>query len=252
MQGDYAAREKVISCADWLIENANYSGNYAILDYSFPWPMYNMTPPWHSGMAQGLTLQTMILAHKITHDEKYLSYGDLVVKSFYVDVDDGGVTQKTINDGWWYEEYASTHGDNPRVLNGMMYALLGLYDYYAYTGNPDAKDLFDLGVLALEKEIALYDDDGYSYYDILGNPAHKYHPIHIELSHKLYTLTGKEVFLYYSNKWETYDRAYFVVRLLKEPSKLNLAILLFNGTVIFIGLEGLAYLWYIKRGKNQI
>ncbi len=51
------------------------------------------------------------------------------MNSFYIDVKDGGVTEKSNDKGWWYEEYAGKGGKNPRVLNEMEYTLLGLYDY---------------------------------------------------------------------------------------------------------------------------
>ena len=34
----------------------------------------------------------------------------------------------------------------PRVLNGMMWSLIGINSYYNYTRDPSAKFLFDQGV----------------------------------------------------------------------------------------------------------
>lgn len=109
--------------------------------------------------------------------------------------------------GWWYEEYAADNAGSrtSRVLNGMMFAVLAIYDYYVYTGDPAAKYLFDKGVVALRNDLPFYDDNGYSYYDILQTPAsEKYHEIHIESLQRLYDITGENVFNEYYHEWSTH------------------------------------------------
>jgi D-glucuronyl C5-epimerase C-terminus len=81
----------------------------------------------------------------------------------------------------------------------MMFAVLGIYGYYEYINDSNAKYLFDQGVIALKKNMARYDyKNAYSYYDILGNlsPLH-YHNILIELSERLYDVTKEEIFKLY-------------------------------------------------------
>jgi hypothetical protein len=186
--------------------------------------------------------------YKITGDKKYLIYGDLLVNSFDLENKEGGFTNKTINDGWWYEEYAGYGGDNPQVLDGMMFATIGLYEYYNYTKNPQAKYFFDMGVIALTRNIANYDDNGNSFYDILGNPSNEYHQIHIDLSRKLYNITDKKIFIDYSNKWKDYKEPLFIDRFIKNPEKLSLAILIFNIIIIFSIFELLFLIRkYIKK-----
>ena len=81
-----------------------------------------------------------------------------------------------------------------RVLNGMLFATLGVYEYYKYTNDMDAKLIFDNGVNSVKEKLALYDNDGYSYYDILDTPADKYHAIHVNLLNKLYGITDETLF----------------------------------------------------------
>lgn len=90
----------------------------------------------------------------------------------------------------------------------MMFALLGLYDYYMYTNDMTAKELFDKGVNNLKEEIWKYNNDGYSYYDLLGNPSGKYHPIHVDLTKKFYDITGQEDFQRYHNLWKEYHEPF--------------------------------------------
>jgi hypothetical protein len=204
--GGEKSKQSLINNANWLADNAISRGNYSTLEYKFPWPPYDLQPPWRSGMTQGEAIRALINAHEITGDKKYLDLAKLLLNSFFVEVKDGGVTYKTPKDGWWYEEYASVGGVESRVLNGMMFAVLGIYEYYKYTNDGDAKYLFDQGVLALKKNIAHYDyKDGYSYYDIVGNLSPlQYHNVLIELSDRLYDITKEETFKLHYDRWKNF------------------------------------------------
>ncbi|MPZ07150.1 MAG: hypothetical protein GEU26_12190 [Nitrososphaeraceae archaeon] len=205
--------QKFLNNSDWLVENAVSYGNYSLLEYQFFWPVYDVEPPWRSGMAQGRALEVLIKAHEITGDKKYLDTAKMLLNAFFVEVKDGGVTRKTPNDGWWYEEYASSSNatKETRVLNGMGFALLGIQKYYQYTGDAAAKFLFDQGAIAVAKSLPRYEyvdyeytEGAYSTYDILNNtrPAPlAYHNIHVTQLGKLYDITGEEIFKTYHDKW---------------------------------------------------
>jgi len=123
-----------------------------------------------------------------------------------VDVEDGGVTYKTEDKGWWYEEYAHEEAKVSRVLNGMEIALLGIYDYYKYTNDTDAKFLFDKGIIALKNDLPIYDYNGHTYYDALGTLAGTtYHKIHVKITKELYDITNEEIFNDYQKKWSDCD-----------------------------------------------
>jgi hypothetical protein len=92
----------------------------------------------------------------------------------------GGVIYKTPTNRWWYEEYAADNMNN--LLNGMIFSVLGIYDYHKYTEASEAKYLFDKGILAFKNNLALYDNKGDSFYDILKTPAKQnYHKTHVKL-----------------------------------------------------------------------
>ena len=94
-------------------------------------------------------MRAMALADNISNESKFLDNAKQFMNAFYVEARDGGVTYKTPNDGWWYEEYASRDGLHPRILNGMMATLRDLHAYYIDTGDEEAKLLFNKGILAL-------------------------------------------------------------------------------------------------------
>jgi hypothetical protein len=158
-------------------------------------------------MANGLALEVLMKAHKTTLDSKYLITAKSLLNAFFIEVEDGGITYKDSLNEWWYEEYATNdkNAKISRVLNGMLFAVLGIYDYFKYTGDPDAKLLYDKGINSIKKELHKYNDDGYSYYDILRNPSLKYHQIHIDLLKQLYDITGETILNEYHELWKSYN-----------------------------------------------
>jgi heparosan-N-sulfate-glucuronate 5-epimerase len=71
----------------------------------------------------------------------------------------------------------------------------------------NAKLIFDKGVNSVKENLAKYDNgEGYSYYDILGNPANNYHLAHVDLLNKLYDITNEDIFREYSEKWSEEDQ----------------------------------------------
>lgn len=203
-----SARESLIENVNWLVENAKSMGNYSILEYKFPYPPYKLKSDWRSGMAQGQALEASLDAYAVTGEKKYLTTARLILNSFFVEVKDGGVTLKTPVNGWWYEEYAANDSRKSGVLNGMMYTLISIYKYFNSTHSPEAKYLFDMGVLALDRNLPKYDNYGYSNYDLIGTPATiQYHHIHVELLGKLYNITKDEIFKAFHDRWGSYRTA---------------------------------------------
>ncbi len=238
--GSKRSRQYLINCSDWLVQNAVYKDDYAIYEYNFPWPVYQLTIPWRSGMAQGQAIQALVRAFGVTRDEKYLQCARKLLRSFYVECENAGVTIRTPVSGWWYEEYTSVNAQTSRVLNGMLFTVLGIYEYYEYTREREAKEVFDQGVLALKTSLPLYDNNGISTYDILGNPAGDlYHQIHIDLLDRLFQVTEEPIFREYADRWRGYTpppARPFIVRIFRERVKFDLAIFAVNTTVVFAGL----------------
>ncbi len=202
--GNQKSKQFVINNANWLVSNSKVQGNYSILYYNFSWINYDMPNPWRSAMAQGQGLQALVKAHEITKNSTYVINAQSLLNSFFVEVKDGGVTYKSPNNGWWYEEYSHENGKDSRVLNGMMYSVLAIYDYYQYTNDTNAKILFDQGVIALKNNLSTYDFEGHSYYDSLGKPSSNwYHNVHVNLTKTLYDITTEEIFYKYYQKWNS-------------------------------------------------
>lgn len=235
LPGDDANRQRFLNCADWLVAHATYQGGYALLEYDFPYPPFRMTPPWRSGLAHGRALTVLVHAHALTHNPRFLDAANALLRAFDIAEDDGGFAV-TMGSGVWFEEYAGKGGARPRVLNGMIYALFGLHDFYDYTKGLKAEftysqhawRLFQQGCLAVAAMLPRFDDHGCSYYDLLRHPAGPYHAIHIEQLDKLYDLTSEPVFKTYHDRWAAYREPSFISRLFTEHTPLQLAVLLLN------------------------
>lgn len=191
------------NCVQWLIEWAEKTPNGLMLPYKFPYPPYNLKPEWYSAMAQGQAVQTLTYAYRMSQNKIYLEYAKEMLKPLKVEIKNGGVGIKLNENAWWYELYASPDIDPPMVLNGMNFCLLGVYEYYKTTGDPEAKEIFDLGVNGVLLEIDKYDLNGWTYYDQKGRISSlSYHAILVDQMKQLYDITGNEKFLYYYERWK--------------------------------------------------
>lgn len=207
--GNNLSRDKFLNCSDWLVENAVKKEGYLVWESNFSWPTYNNTAPFISGMTQGLAIELLTNAYNYTKNEKYINYAKEGLNAFSIDINEGGVTYKDAN-GWWYEEYAQPNMNiQPRVLNGHIFALLGIYKYYEITGDEQAKYIFDMGTTDLKAYLADFDNKQLQWtnYDLVGNRATSgYHNIHIDQLGKMYNITGSSIFDLYRNKWANYSQ----------------------------------------------
>jgi heparosan-N-sulfate-glucuronate 5-epimerase len=182
-----------------------------------------------------------------------LATGKRILNSFYVEVKGGGVTYKTENDGWWFEEYADEGGYVSKVLNGHQFALLGIHDYFIYTKDSSAHYLFEQGLKALKKTLSKYDKgDGNSFYDVLGRPTTiKYHNVHIDLLDRLFKITSDSIYKSYSDKWREFKHPSLMARLVSPPVKrIDMAIWGFNFAIVSVVTFVLFY-FFSKEGNTR-
>jgi hypothetical protein len=95
------------------------------------------------------------------------------------------------------------------ILNGFIWALWGIYDYWLLTKNYKVKKLFDDYIQTLLGNINKYDIGHWSLYEISNlkikmRASLFYHKLHIVQLKILYKMTNKTEFNNFSNKWEDY------------------------------------------------
>lgn len=127
----------------------------------------------------------------MTGDRELLTLCEGGARVFEKTVEDGGV--RTVESGKvLYEEYPGY--PLPRVLDGFMFSLLGLYDLYTETREVHWLDLFNEGVGGLVSNIGLWDyRNKWSWYGSHGYlcPPH-YHKLNYLLLGLLGDLAGEK------------------------------------------------------------
>jgi hypothetical protein len=119
----------------------------------------------------------------------------------------GGVTFTDDKGYIWLEELIF----NPptHILNGFIWAMWGIYDYYLLTKNQKAQQLFNESVKTLEENIQRYDIGFWTVYHLLPTKLKMvaspyYQRLHIVQLKAMHRLTGKKIFKDYAQKWEMY------------------------------------------------
>lgn len=203
LTGSSKSLRKFFNTLAWLYENRHNEGNFTVWKNNFEYPFYECSPSWVSAMAQGLALKEFIHAYKLTRDARYLEIMERMVNAYHVPIEEGGLLYVDPNDNWWFEEYACKR--KPRVLNGFVYALDGLYEYYLFSNSSKAKHAYERGIETLERHLHEYDSGNWTYYDLEKYPASRvYHELHVQQMALLYNQTGREAFLEHHLKWKEY------------------------------------------------
>ncbi len=235
------ATVKLFNCLDVLRDSITYRGNFALYEFHFQQTYYaSVGVPWRSGLSSGKAIEAFIRGYEWSGDLHYLADAEKLMRGFYVNIREGGFAYMDA-DGWWYEEYADTNCNTPRVINGHIDALLGVYEFMKLTGSDSALKVFENGLQALRNNIHRYDvGNGWTYYDVNGKKSDKqYQRTMVDMMKRLYAVTGDGLFLKYHNKWQEPFNLHYVWRIIEERNKSGvlLFLLIFSsayGTLFFI------------------
>jgi hypothetical protein len=219
-----SSKLKFKNCLDALSEMEVIRDSALFFEYNYNW-LYKMNAPWVSAMAQAFVLKTYVNAFEVFGDSIYLKKSRLILNSFIVDIEKGGVRNKLSENQYWYEEYPNVEGDSPFILNGMLYSLDGLWYYYQKTGDLKSKQIYDNGINAVLELLKNYDNTEKSFYDLKGMVATDYyHKIHIDLLYQVYRQTNISTFKEFADKWNKYEEFTFLEKLIQEPNKASILI----------------------------
>lgn len=121
--------------------------------------------PWLNAAVQGWCGALFVRAYQETGDEGFATAARQAVRSFFVDVERGGVRDVERNGRTFYEKYALPR-QSRHVLNGFLSALFGLWDVARALDDDDAYAAFDDGVASLDDTVLRTFDNGHvSLYD---------------------------------------------------------------------------------------
>jgi heparosan-N-sulfate-glucuronate 5-epimerase len=247
-QPDEQIKQYGINCINWLEKEKIERQDYLLWSYDFDLPTYGVKAPIYSAMAQARIMVAFERAFELTKDPGYLQLANQTLKSLSIPIQDGGVLAVDPEDGGkWFEEVASKKLiPSPLILNGNIFVLFDLYDYYQKTASGEAKSLFDEGIIELKRHLGEYDTGHWTYYDRIGNLAYDYHYVHVEQMQKLFDITSDIVFKEYHDKWHSYFPF--------NPmwARIRFAAFLLDAVLIFIGLLMILEIYHLIRKKRRV
>jgi glycosyltransferase involved in cell wall biosynthesis len=128
------------------------------------------------------------------------------VRPFELDILDGGVSAPVSVDGLFFEEVAVYPAS--RILNGYIFAVIGLLDYVALTNDSGIAALIQRSHDTLHELMSEFDAGYWSRYDQLHQELATpfYHAVHVTLLEVLSRSSGCERCAAVASRWAAHDR----------------------------------------------
>jgi len=176
-------------------------GDTTFLAYDVDFAMHGnarevIRAPWYSGMAQGLATSFLVRLSQVTHEPDYLATAtELVAAIGRLRTREDRPWVSTVDAArfLWIEEYPLAHD---HTLNGYLFAMFGLYEYWLATGSSDAETLLMGGVATLHHYLPQFRNPGGISFYCLKHQVQStgYHHIHIWQLRLLGHITGDTFF----------------------------------------------------------
>lgn len=209
---DAERRQKFLRVAEWLAGalEKNTAG-YAAWHHHFDWEYRTpLRAPWYSGLAQGQGISVLVRAWRDAESTVFRRTADEAFEVFLHDVNEGGVAFRDDAGHLWIEEYVVAPDPPTHILNGFIWAMWGIYDYWLATQDSRAEHLFNESVRTLQDCLPNYDSGYWSLYEqsgtrmkMLASPF--YHQLHIVQLQVMTILTGDPRFRDFAKRWEAYS-----------------------------------------------
>jgi len=158
-RGALGAAERFGVAADWF---AAQPGGAFMHDL----PIEGMAVPWPSCLAQGEGLSVLVRAWRLTGDRRFLDQARAALPMLERPVTCGGVASRLPDGSFFVEEYPG--GRHRHVLNGALFAVVGLDDLARLSGEPEpgAQAQRDRLLAALSRNLALWASGDWSVYSV--------------------------------------------------------------------------------------
>ncbi|MBC5806644.1 MAG: hypothetical protein DLM53_04800 [Candidatus Eremiobacter antarcticus] len=167
--------------ADWLRRFCRQGR----CEYEFPFPPQISSARWVSSLGQAQEISVQLRAYQLTGDTKFLAAANAAYRVLVTPFPRGPMMLS--GEEAWFEEYPQTPATH--VLNGHMFALLSLWEYYRVTHDPSARNWFLRGIAALKSGIQQSDTGFWARYDLLHAQLCSRKYLNIEIA-QLITLSG--------------------------------------------------------------
>jgi len=197
--------------ADWLVSNLEKNEKDVLVwNHHFNWEYRKMLhAPWYSGLSQGNGISLLARIYQQTEDDKYRKAAEDAFISLTIPIEEGGVIYIDKDANPWIEEVIITPPTH--ILNGFLWALWGVWDYYLLKKDKEVKERFDSLINTLKANIHRFDAGYWSLYELsdlhlkmLASPFyHSLHCVQLRITAKM---SAEEIFLDYAEKWESYAK----------------------------------------------
>ena len=195
-----------ISCADYLRNTilADASIPYRGISIPFAHKALKLKTNWVSGMTQGQALSLLIRASSYESSGTKLDAAiTKCFKSLSLPIEEGGVA--LFEEKYYFIEEAG----NLKILNGFLYALIGLIEYRNYrVADAQAEELITKASNFLLAKLPDYDLGWWSKY-ALGIPFsvadRYYHMVHLKQLSWLYQEAEFKFVKQFIDKWDAYQ-----------------------------------------------
>ena len=161
--GNAGFLQLAIKHADRIIEEAVYIDGVMYLLYNFDFRLHQLSDPidflpapWYSGMAQGRAMALFVRLYKELGDEKYLQACHDMFPSFLRIRGEYEMFTAEVDPAnfYWIEEYPRSVPT--QVLNGFVYSLYGLYEYYMLTRDETVLRVIQASITTLRQYVHKY------------------------------------------------------------------------------------------------
>ncbi len=197
--------------AEWFVKNAFYKNDHeiAVWEYHFPWS-HDLIPPWISSLAQSTALSTLLRAWLMSGEQRFLDVALCAFNSMDTEIEDGGVKHST-KDGVTFEESAILPANT--VLNGFIFSIWGVLEFFIATGDPRAMELVKISADTLIQLLPKYDLGFWSRYHLYNSKTMLpsvsstfYHNVHVAQLDVMGHLLPNAAFKSTASRWGKYEK----------------------------------------------
>lgn len=184
---------------EWLIGRQDERGGWDVWSVLEP-----SLPSKYSAMTQGQLLSILARGWKATKNPLYAESAKRALIMLQTAVGEGGVAFYS-GDDVFLEEIPSWSRNT--ILNGWVFAVMGLYDYDLGFDDSRARQLFSRTLSTLKRRLPDYDAGFWSYYDSQRHMASPfYHALHIQQFSALRLIDDDPLWGRWRDQWESYRK----------------------------------------------
>lgn len=223
---------EIINVCNWIQETGDRRSALPLLDevlgelmahridqdgstfFTYPFPYQALgkplDPPWVSALAQGFAVGALVRLFRLTGEPEILDFARRALRAMTrlrrrVGQPERWVTFVDEQGCLWFEEYPSAGDPQTRVLNGHIYAIMGLYSYHRLEPGRETAKLMQAGIATVRHYFDAFRRPGrVNRYSLLPGSPEDYLPTRSVMQQAwLARVTGDEML---AQQWRAFER----------------------------------------------